>query len=155
MDLQLEPLGEKVDDGDSDAVQTAGDFVRVVVELTAGVQLGHDDLGRGAVLFLVQIDRDAAAVVLDRHGVVEVNRDADAVRPAGQRLVDGVVEDFEHHVVETGAVGRVADVHARSLAHGLEALQNLDGIRAVFVGIRGQNQILIGITTYLKPFSLA
>ena len=45
-----------------------------------------------------------------------------AVAVAGQRLVDGVVDDLEHHVVQTGAVIGVADVHAGALAHRIEAL---------------------------------
>jgi hypothetical protein len=34
-------------------------------------------------------------------------------------------------VVQAGAVGRVADVHARALAHGFQAFEDLDGVRAV------------------------
>ena len=126
MDLELEPLGEEVDDRDADAVQAAGDFVRVVVELSAGVQLGHDDLGRRAALFLVDVDGDAAAVVLDRHRVVDVDRDLDRVGVAGQRLVDGVVDDFVDHVVQAADVIGVADVHARALAHRIESLEDFD-----------------------------
>src|SRR5262245_22911797 len=41
-DGELEPAGQRVDDGHADAVQSAGDFVGVLVEFPAGVQLGHD-----------------------------------------------------------------------------------------------------------------
>ena len=41
-------------------------------------------------------------------------------------LVDRVVDDLEDHVVQAGCVVGVADVHARALAHRLEALQDLD-----------------------------
>ena len=34
----------------------------------------------------------------------------------GERLVDRVVQDLEHHVVQTGPVIGVADVHSRALA---------------------------------------
>jgi len=77
MNLELEPLGEEVHDGDADAVQTAGNFVRVVVEFSAGVQLGHDHFGGGTAFFFVNVDGNAATVVLDRNGVVDVNRDLD------------------------------------------------------------------------------
>ncbi len=60
--------------------------------------------------FLMQIDGDAAAVVLHGHGVVEVDGDSDVVRVAGQRLVDGVVDDLVDHVVQHGGVIGVADV---------------------------------------------
>ena len=51
---------------------------------------------------------------------------------AGERLVDRVVDDLVDHVVEAGAVVRVADIHAGPLAHGVEAAQHLDGIGAIF-----------------------
>src|SRR5947209_14665122 len=49
-DGEVEPFRKRVDDADADAVETAGNLVGIVVgrvlELTAGVELGHDDLGR-------------------------------------------------------------------------------------------------------------
>ena len=45
VDGELQHFGERVDDGDADAVQAARDFVGTVVELTARVQDGHDDFG--------------------------------------------------------------------------------------------------------------
>ena len=44
VDLDVEPLGQRVDDGGADAVQTAGCRVRAAAELAAGVQLREDDL---------------------------------------------------------------------------------------------------------------
>ena len=57
--------------------------------------------------------------------------DVDAIAVAGQRLVDGVVDDLVDHVVQAGAVVGVADVHARALAHRLEALEDLDALFVV------------------------
>jgi hypothetical protein len=98
-------------------------------------QLGEGDLG-GRALGLVLVVHlhaggDAAAVVDDGDRVVGVDGDDDVVAVAGQGLVDRVVDDLEDEVVQAGAVGRVADVHARALAHGLEAFEDLDGPFAV------------------------
>jgi hypothetical protein len=136
-DAQVEPVGKRVDHRDADAVQAAGDLVGVLVELPAGVQLGHDDLGGRDALLLVDAHGDAAPVVGDRDAVVGVKRDRDGVRVARQRLVDAVVDDLVDHVVQARAVIGVADIHAGPLAHGLQALENLDGIRAVFAGRAG------------------
>src|SRR5690606_25845966 len=164
--------GQRIDAGHAHAVQAARDLVRVLVELAAGVQLRHDDLGRAAVVFVVFVDGggDAAAVVRDRNAVVGVDGDDDVVAIAGQCLVDGVVHDLGHHVVQASAVGGVADVHPRALAHGLEALEHLDRIGAVgvlgglfwhvkpMIGIRSlglgrTGQMRIGMTTYLNSSS--
>jgi hypothetical protein len=53
---------------------------------------------------------------------------------AGERLVDGVVDDFVDHVVQARAVIGVADIHAWALADRVEALEHLDRVGAVVFG---------------------
>src|SRR5207247_10457716 len=131
--LDLEPLAERVHDGDADTVQAAGDLVGGVLELAAGVQHRQHDLGRRLAALLVGVDRNAATVVSDGAGAVGVQDDLDVVAIAGQRLVDGVVDRLVHEVVQ--AVGaRVADVHRRALADGLEPLEDLDVAGGVVLG---------------------
>jgi hypothetical protein len=132
---QAQPLRQAVDARHADAVQAARDLVAVLVELAAGVQLGERDLGRRALglVLVVHLDagRDAAAVVGDRDRVVGVDGDDDVVAEAGERFVDRVVDDLEDEVMQAGAVGRVADVHAGALAHRFQALEDLDRAFAV------------------------
>jgi len=114
------------------------------------------------IVVVLDVGGNAAAVVDHRHRIVCVNDDLDVVAVAGQRLVDGVVQHFEHHVVKSGAVGRVADVHAGALAYRVEPLEDLDARGIVFVAVlaglrlcwRHQllvafRQMRIGMTTYL------
>jgi hypothetical protein len=58
--------------------------------------------------------------------------DLDSVCAIGHCLVDRVVDDLEDEVMEAPRAGR-ADVHARSQADRLEALQNGD----VLCGVSG------------------
>jgi hypothetical protein len=123
-DRQLQPFAQRVDDRDAHAMQTARDLVGVaalirVVEFPAGVQLGHDDLGRRNALFLVDVDRDAAAVVAHGNRVVGVDDHRDSGRVTGQRLVNPVVDDLIDHVVQARPVIGVADIHAGALANRL------------------------------------
>ncbi len=115
-DGELEPFRERVDDRDADAVEAAGNLVGILVELTAGVQLGHDDLGRRDALLRVDVGRNAAPVIGDFGAAVGVQNHLDPRGVAGQRLVDGVVDHLVDHVVETRAVVGVADIHARAFA---------------------------------------
>ena len=71
---QLQPGRERVDHRDADAVQAAGHLVGVLVEFPAGMQLGHDDLGRRDAFALVDVDRDAAAVVAHGARAVRIER---------------------------------------------------------------------------------
>ena len=133
-DFQIQGLGQGVDDRDADAVQPAGDLVAVVVELAAGVEHRQHHFGRRTAA-LVEVDRNAAAVVDHGHGVVDVDRDVDLVAVAGERLVYRVVDDLVDEVMQARRSGR-ADVHRRPLAHGLEAFEDLDFVRAVVVRTR-------------------
>src|SRR5437868_6579202 len=73
---------------------------------------------------------NAAAIVLHRHGSVGVDGQLDGLRVAGERLVDGVVHDLVHEVVQ--ALGAdPADVHVRALADSLQPFQDLDAVSRV------------------------
>ena len=78
-DPQLQLARQRVDDGDADAVQAAGYLVGILVEFSAGMQLGHDDLGRRDAFALVDVDRNAAAVVAHGDRAVGVEDDFDRV----------------------------------------------------------------------------
>ncbi len=60
-------------------MQAAGNLVGILVELTARMQLGHDDLRGRDTLFLVDIDRNTAAIVGDLAGAVGIQEDFDTV----------------------------------------------------------------------------
>ena len=116
-------------------MQAAGHSVALVVELTAGVQDGEHDL-RGRLPARMLIDRDAAAVVDDGDGPVDVNRDVDLVAEAGKRFVDRVVDDFVDQMVQPGRAGG-PDVHRGTLPDGLEPFQDFDLVRAVVGDLLG------------------
>ena len=125
-DAQLERGRERVDDRDADAVQPAGNLVDVLIELPAGMQLGHDDLGGGDPLLGMDSGRNAAAIVGDGAGTVRVERDRHLCRVADERLVDGVVDDLVDHVMEARTVIRVPDIHSRALPDCIQTLENFD-----------------------------
>ena len=63
--------------------------------------------------------------------IVRMDGDVDFGAVAGQRFVDGVVQYFEHQVMQARAVGSIADVHAGALAHRFQAFEYLDAVRIV------------------------
>ena len=113
-------------------MQSAGDFVGTFVEFAAGVQDGHDHLEGRAVLFLVHVHGNAAAVVLDGDAVVGVDADVYLVAVACQGFVDGIVDHLINQVVQAAEVD-VADVHGGAHAHGFETFENGDVTSAVVV----------------------
>src|SRR5476649_159502 len=97
-------------------MQTAGYLVGGVIELTAGVQHGHDDLGSRASFLGVDIHGNTAAVVEYGDRFIGVDGHDDAIAMAGQRLVNGVIHNLENHVMQAAAVVSVPDVHTRAFS---------------------------------------
>ena len=124
-DGQNQLFGQGIDYRDPDTVQTTGDLVRVVVKFAAGVQHGHDYF-RGGIALLVLSRGNAPAIVDHRYRLVRMDGNGNLLTMPRQRLIDGVVHQFEYHVVQAGAVIGIADVHAGPPAHGIEPLEDLD-----------------------------
>src|SRR5690606_19453161 len=119
-----------VHDRHAHAVQAAGHLVALAVELAAAVELGQRDLDARHLLGLVHVRGDATAVVDDATAAVGEEGHVDAGGVPGHRLVDGVVDDLPHAVVQPVRTRR-PDVHAGALADRLEALEDPHVVRAV------------------------
>ena len=118
-------------------MEAAGGRVGAAAELTAGVELGVDDLDARQALSGHDVDGDASAVVGDGGGVVGVQAHVDRVAVTFQGLVDRVVDDLPEAVHEA-AVVRGADVHAGAFAHGLEPLEDRE-VPCVVIGCVGRS----------------
>ena len=144
--LQPKPDRQCIDDGNTDAMQTAGNLVGVLVELAARMQLRHDDFRCGNA-FGMHIRRNTAAIVGHRARTIGIQRHGDARRVPRQRLVDRVVDDFVNHVVKAGPVIRITDIHSRAFAYSIQPLEDFDGLRTVF---RRGFDCHLGCITHIK-----
>ena len=118
-------------------MKAAGNLVAPAAELAAGVEHGVNHLqGRPPGLGL-DVHGDAAPVVGNGDGVAFVDGHGDVRAVPGQGLVNGVVHDLVHQVVQTRGGSR-ADVHTRPLAYGLQALQHLD-LRGIIFRLHGDD----------------
>ena len=138
--LYVQPRGQRVDHRRAHAVQPAGGGVGAAAELAARVQPGHDQLHAGQLGLALDVDRDAPAIVPDLGRPVRVQDHVDPGAVPAQRLVHRVVEDLPQAVLQAAAVGR-PDVHARALAHRVQALQHRQvpgGVGGVARGADGQ-----------------
>jgi len=84
------------------------------------MQYRHDDFGRGTSLSLVNVDRYAAPVILHRYRSVAMNHDPDLTAVPGQGFVDRVIYGFKYHMMQTGAVIGITDIHPRPFAYSIE-----------------------------------
>ena len=115
-------------------MQTTGDLVAAATELAAGVEDRHDHFEGRLVLLGVLVDRDTATVVGDGDHAVGADAGDDRVAVTAERLVDRVVDDLAHEVMQSAHVG-AADIHAWAAADGLQSLQDLDGRGVVGWGL--------------------
>ena len=74
----------------------------------------------------MDIHGDAAAVVLDRNGIILVQGDPNVFGETSQCFIHGVICYFPDEMVEAFTIGR-ADIHPRAFADGFEAFQYLNG----------------------------
>ena len=130
VDFDVETGAQRVDHGRTHTMQTACRIVRGVAEFRAGVQLGQDDLDACKASFRLDIDWDAAAVVINLDRAVGMQDHLDVVASARERLIDGIVDDLPQAVHQALAVGR-ADIHARAFAHSVEPLEHGQAVGAV------------------------
>ena len=106
-------------------MEAAGYLIPAAAELAAGVEDGKYYLQSGFTGLGLNVNRNTPAIVGDSDGVARVDGDGDIGAVAGQGLVDGVVHNLIHQVVQAGLRGG-ADIHARAFAHRLQSLQDLD-----------------------------
>src|SRR5258708_18906738 len=111
LNFEFEKVGKSVDDRDTDAVETAGNFVGVAVEFSACVENGKHNFGGGALFRGMHVNGNAAAVVEHGDGIVGVNRDVDFFGVTGHRFIYGVVNNFPDPAMKTHFAGP-ADLHS-------------------------------------------
>ena len=133
VDLDDELGRQRIDHRRAHAVQAARGRVGPRAELSAGVEFGEHVLERGS-LAVLDAGGNASAVVADLDGPVLVQGDLDEVGEPGGGLVDRVVDQLPHQVVQAFHAG-AADVHAGALANRVEAFEDLDRVFVVGVGV--------------------
>jgi len=99
-------------------VQAARNLITAFAELAAGMQHRHDDFDRGLMLFGVDVDRNSAPVVFDRHRAVRPERHVDFGRVTCHRFINGVINGLIDELMQSALRG-IADVHPRAFADGL------------------------------------
>ncbi|MNP34594.1 hypothetical protein D3C76_1278900 [compost metagenome] len=90
------------------------------------MQDGHDHFRSGDTLFRVNAGRNTTAIILYGNGVIAVDGDDNIFTVTRERFVNSVIHDLEYHVVQTGAVIGIADIHTWALTHRIQPFQDFD-----------------------------
>jgi hypothetical protein len=81
------------------------------------VQLSHDDFGRRDTLLGMNIRRNPAPVVRDLRRAIRVKYNFHPRSMPRQSLIDRVVHDLIDHVMKTGPIIRIPNIHPRPLPY--------------------------------------
>jgi hypothetical protein len=87
---------------------------------------GEYHLGGGTLLLLMDVNRDPPPVICHGYRPIPVEYDPYLGAITGQGLVDGIIDDLEHHMMQSGAIVRVADIHSGTLSDCVQASEDLD-----------------------------
>ena len=113
-------------------METAACLVGRIIKLTSGVEgCKYKTLCGNA--FLVHANRDTSAIIRNSGGAVFVQCHMDLTAKTGQMLVHRVVNNLIDEVVQALA-GDTADVHAGTLADGLETFQHGNTVGIIRIG---------------------
>ena len=125
INIGFELFTERVYNTDAHAMQTAGHFVCLIVELTASMENGQYYFKGAFAGLFVDIDRNTNTVIFDRTTSINMDPNNDLIATAGQSLIDRVIKNFIDQMVETAGLG-VSYIHIRTLANGLKPFEHLD-----------------------------
>ena len=113
-------------------MESSGDLVAVLVELTSRMEVRETHLESGLALLMVDLGGDTPSVVCDGDGSVLVDCDVHLCGEAGHDLVNTVVHNLVYHMMESAGIRR-SDVHTGSFPDGFEALQRDDAVCVVLL----------------------
>src|SRR5699024_4377085 len=115
-DIHFQPHGQRIDDGGSHTVQTAGYLVSSSAELAAGMKDGKHHLHGRNPFFLVDSHRNSPPVIPDSDGVIFVDIYLNGIAVARQGLINGIIYNLIYQMVKALG-GSASDVHTRPFAH--------------------------------------
>jgi hypothetical protein len=69
-----------------------------------------------------------------------------------ERFVDSVIHNLKYHVVQTGAVIRIADIHARALTYRIQPFQDFDTGGVIRIRHQRFSLICLGLIRYFTLF---
>jgi hypothetical protein len=98
--LQLDEFRKGIDYRETYAVKASRDLIALIIKFASRMEFGHDHFHRRTFLLLVKINRDATAIIPDGDAIVDVNDYLDALAISGQGFIDAVIHQLLNHMVK-------------------------------------------------------
>ena len=122
--VNLHPLGKSVNYRRAYAVQTAGEFISVAAEFSSRVENGVYHLKGRNSHFGVNSGGNTASVVANGNGIVLVDSHDNLLTVTCKCLVDRVVDDLVHQMMQTARRGR-SYIHSGAFSYRFKTFKDL------------------------------
>src|SRR5690606_40014924 len=98
-DCQLQILRQRVYDRHTHTVQTTGNFVSIVIKLTARMEDGHNNFS-SRYTFFMHFGWNTAAIIRYRYSFIGMDSDSYFIAMPSQCFIDRVIYYLKHHMVK-------------------------------------------------------
>jgi hypothetical protein len=115
-------------------VEAPGHFIGFFIKLAARMQPGHHKFKRADFLYRVDINRNAAAVILHPDYIVSFQNYKNFAAEALHGLIDRVIDYLKNQMMQA-VYTRSPDIHAGAFADSFQAFENRN-ILCRIAGIR-------------------
>ena len=86
--------GKRIDTRNTHSMQSTGNFIRILVELTTGMQYRHYHFQSRFILFGMSRRRYSPPIILDRNRIIFVDDYLNMVTISSQRFIDGIIHNL-------------------------------------------------------------
>src|SRR5690606_20025694 len=102
LDGQLQLAGQSIHYRHAYTMQTAGNFIAIVIKLTTSMQNGQNYFGSGHPFFWMDIRWNTTAIIRNRDRFIFVNSHDNFITMTGQCFINRVIDYLENHMMQAG-----------------------------------------------------
>jgi hypothetical protein len=127
LDDGFELIGESIDDGCTDPMETSRDFVSALFssKLSSCMEDSEDCLESRLACLWVYVSRDTTTIIDHTTRSISMEYDLDIFGMTCHSLIDRVVDDLPDEVMKTSLISR-SDIHTGSFSDWLQTFEYLD-----------------------------
>src|SRR4051812_28987762 len=111
-------------------MKTAGNFVSGVIEFSTCVKFCENDLESRNFFGRMNISGNTSTVILDSHGIIDVNGYRNVFAMSCERFVDRVIDNFPNEMVKSSGIC-IPDVHAGAFSDSVQTFKYLNRTRTI------------------------
>ena len=132
VNFNFEPVRKRIYNRSAYPVKTSRYFISSTAEFSACMENRKNNFYRRYPCFMINADRNAAAIVNDRNRIILINCHMNCIAKTGQSFINGIIHYFINKMMKSSA-GRTSNIHSGSFPNRFKTFQYLNLICSVFI----------------------